>query len=149
MTDETTPTESLSSRSKLPVIVFGLALSAWMLFLATLTLTARPVVVNQRQVRRADLLVTATLAEPGKNQVHIKEVIRGTKPDADVADVPNLNLVRMEKDTPYIVPLWRDGRIVKVSKLRDPASGRPMIYPDTPDVRQQIRDAMELGIIVE
>ena len=147
MTEQSTPTEMSKPSSRLPAIIFAVALCSWMLFLAGLTQTSAPVVVNQRQVRRADLVVLAVLASPG--EIRIKETLRGEAPESDVVEVSNLNLVSMEEETPYIVPLWRDGRIVKVSNPRDPDKGGPVIYPDSKDVRAQITDAMERGVIVE
>ncbi len=147
MTEQSTPTEMSKASSRLPAIIFAVALCSWMLFLAGLTQTSAPTVVNQRQVRRADLVVLAVLEAPG--EIRVKETLRGEAPESDVVEVSNLNLVSMEEKTPYIVPLWRDGRIVKVSNPRDPDKGGPVIYPDSKDVRAQITDAMERGVIVE
>ena len=117
--------------------------------LAFLTQIPFTIVVNQRQVRKADVLVTGALKDAGSKQVRIEKVWFGKAPGSGVIDVPNIDLVRPAAGTNYLIPLWRDGRIVNVSKKGDPGSGRPMVYPDTEEMRAQVTEAIQRGRIIE
>ena len=145
----TEPNTGATPPSRFLLVVMGIILTSWMTMLAFLTQVPFTVVVNQRQVRRADLLITGVLKDAGSKQVRIEKVWFGKAPDSGVIEVPNIELVRPVAGTNYLIPLWRDGRIVNVSKRGDLKSARPMVYLDTDEMRQQVSAAIQRGRIIE
>ncbi len=153
MTDQSESTEQSAAtepgtdakpRSRFLLVAIGVALASWMITLAFLTQVPFTVVVNQRQVRKADILITGVLKDAGSKQVRIEKVWFGKAPESGIIEVPNIELVRPAAGTKYLIPLWRDGRIVNISKKFG-----PMVYPDTEEMREQVTAAMQRGRIIE
>lgn len=140
--------QDATAPARTPVIVAALCSLSWLTALIVLTTVAGPIAVNQRQVRRADLIVSATVTDPATGRIHIEEVVAGEQPrsiDQTLANLPE----QVTAGQKFLIPLWRDQRIVEVSDPRKRDSGRPVLYPDTPDIRARIQDALALGRIDE
>jgi len=121
----------------------------WLSGLGVLTQWPEVPIVNQRQIRRADCVVIGVPTDVAKKRVEIRETVVGKKFDEPVIAVPNLDKVRVVAGQEYVIPLWNDGRIVKVSNPNKKGSGRPVIYHNTDDVRQQVQQALTRGRIRE
>jgi hypothetical protein len=148
MTDQSQQ-DAAPRKSKLLFICTALALVVWMSILAGFTQVPRLIVVNQVQVRRADLVVTARVEDTQKKLVDITKVWSGKQPEQTSVEVPNLDEVSVKVGEEYLIPLWNDGRIVKVQKRRDPTENQPDVYPNTEELREQVLEALAKGRIRE
>lgn len=135
--------------SRMALYVVAALLATWMIGLAGLTQVPFKVIVNQRQIRRADVLITGVVEDRTKKLVRVDKVWFGRAPETNPIKVANLDQVVTRDGQPYLFPLWNDGRIVKVSKERVPDSGGPVVYSDNEEMRDQIVDALERGRIRE
>ncbi len=121
----------------------------WLSALGILSQRSEPPVVNQRQIRRADCVVIGVPKDVAKKRVEIREVVVGKKFEEAVIAVQNLDKVQVVGGQEYVIALWDDGRIVKVSNPAKKGSGRPVAYPNTADVRHQVQQALARGRIRE
>ncbi len=135
--------------SRRGLMVAGGLMACWIVALLVMALTDDNPVVNQRQIRRADLVVTAVIDDPDAGNAHVREVLYGDARPDDALTIPNLKESGAARGETYIVPLWRSGRVVKVSDPRDPGSGRPVIYPASQNALAQVRAALAAGRIDE
>ncbi|MFK7820933.1 MAG: hypothetical protein AB8G99_19620 [Planctomycetaceae bacterium] len=148
MTDSSQPDAEPRKRKGL-LICTAIALAAWMLILAGFTQVPKLVVVNHVQVRRADLMVTARVVDRDKKLVEITKVWSGKQPDESSINIVNLNEVAVEAGKDYLMPLWNDGRIVKVQRRRKASENRPDVYADSEEMRAQVAEALAKGRIRE
>lgn len=146
------PASDNTPKSKLPLIIVAVALAAWMLTLMGLTQVPRLTVVNQVQVRRAERMITGVVKNREQNEVEVNRVWFGKKPESTLIKVPNLNQVEgvdVEQGKAYLIPMWNDGRVVKVRKRSKLEDNRPAIYEDTEEMRSQVQAAIDRGLIRE
>ncbi len=146
------PASDPESKSKLPLICAAIALVVWMGVLINLTGAPRLRVVNQVQVRRADRMITGLVTDRKKKLVEVKRLWFGKKPESNSITVPNLDDVEgveVEEGQQYLIPMWSDGRIVKVRKRAKLEDNRPAVYPDNEEMRSQVENAIARGLIRE
>jgi hypothetical protein len=115
---------------------------AWLVFLVTLAVTtANPVTLNREQLSRADVIVTARIADLAGGRCDVER--RWTPgPDLDSIAVANVVQTRARSGILYILPLHSrgDGRFEVVpAHLPDKA---PLIYPATPDAFRQLESLL-------
>jgi hypothetical protein len=108
--------------------------------LATLAITAaNPVIVNRKQVLKADLVVTARVINRDSGECTIeKQWTPG--PPVDAITVANLKETRAVQGASFILALeYRAGGSYAV--IPAPLSGAPLlVYPATPDVVSQVAE---------
>ena len=146
------PEQSETAEPRASRAVFYTALIiviVWLSGLGFLTQRSEPPTVNQRQIRRADSVVIGVPTDVAKKRVEIRETVTGKPFDEAVIAVQNLEKVRVIAGQEYVIALWNDGRIVKVSDPNKKNSARPVVYPNTEDVREQVRRALARGRIRE
>lgn len=144
------PASDDTPKSKLPVIVVATALTAWMLTLMGFSQVPRLIVVNQTQVRRAERMITGLVTNVESGEVEVKKLWFGKEPESNSMAVPNLDQVEgveVQQGKTYLMPMWNDGRIVKVRKRSELKDNRPAIYADTEEMRSQVQAAIDRGLI--
>ena len=141
--------EPSGGKSKLAFWFILIVLLVWLGGLASLSQVPSTPIVNQYQIRRADLVVLAVPEDVAKKRVRVNKVWSGKAPESDVIALTNLDKVEVSQGAEYVMALWNDGRIVKISDRNKPGSGGPVVYPNTEAVRAQVLDALESGRIRE
>lgn len=135
------PTSPASPRSRTALILVAICLAGWMSWLCYLAMQGSEPVVNQRQIRRAPIVVTAKVVSIEKKLVEVEKTWVG-EPEGATLGVRNLDKVPVVEGESYVMPLWADGRIVRISDPNVPGSGAPAVYPATDGVGQQVQDLL-------
>ena len=115
----------------------------WWLFLGSIAFfTANPVTLNQEQIIRAEIVVTATVVDPVSGTIRIEKSWKSDR-QVDSITLENLKETGAIADVSYIFPVTelRTGRY-HITTTRLP-NNPPLIYPNTPEAVQQLQSILE------
>lgn len=125
---------------RLPVRLGLLVNVLWLLALILMVIgTANPIQVSPAQIRMADAVVTAR--RTGDFQIEVERVWSGTIREGK-ASVANLDKTSLPQGVRTIVPLsrFKIGWQVTILPGQDP--DKPLTYPATPQVLNDMRKAL-------
>jgi hypothetical protein len=115
----------------------------WMMFLVVLAATtANPVVLNQLQIRRSSLIVSAQLVDPAGGRLTVKKIWHG-EPTAAEIRVANLrDIDQAHAGKLCIVPLMRTSGAEYFIGAVPEAPERPVVYRETPEAIEQLKQIL-------
>jgi len=153
----------IASRPAASLLWVGvMSVSGWIALIAFLTLTSsNPVTLNQLQILQSDLVVIGQV--PAKAQssqpVYVIEPVPNESwpiPDRKSIHIANLPKTAAQPGQIYLFPLTREEKephdssiprfLVTPSHL---PNGAPLIYPDSPEVRQQLAELLKKKSLVK
>ncbi len=104
--------------------------------------TARPSVVSNDQILRADAVVIARRKAPDSDRVRVERVFRGPVAEGDDLRVLNLGDVRgLSDDRDYVLALSRSREDFVVTKLAG-QRGPPLVYATSPTIIEEIKSIL-------
>jgi hypothetical protein len=122
------------------VILFAV----WVAFLVTLAvLSSNPVTLNRAQIRRADLVVEATVQQLATGECRIERSWPDAPQLGPVITVADLEEAGAHAGQAYLLPLEREPRRAgfRIAPTPPPLS-KPLIYPANVDSRHQLEEIL-------
>jgi hypothetical protein len=121
-----------------------LVFAVWFAFLVTLAvLSANPVTLNRAQIRRADLVVEATVETPSTGEWRIVRSWPEAPQLGAVITIAGLGELGVRAGETYLLPLERHerGAGFRIAPTPPPLS-RPLIYPADDESRRQLEEIL-------
>lgn len=121
-----------------------LLFAAWLVFLVTLAmLTANPVTLNRAQLRRAELVVEATVENLATGECRIVRTWPQAPQLGPVITVAGLGELAARPGEAYLLPLDRNGQGAGFHiALTPPPLSKPLIYPAGDESRRQLEQIL-------
>lgn len=121
-----------------------LLFAVWFAFLVTLAvLSANPVTLNRAQIRRADVVVEATVEDPATGACRIERSWPEAPQLGAVIRIANLGELGVRTSETYLLPLERKerGPGFRIVPTPPPLS-KPLIYPAGDESRRQLEEIL-------